>query len=106
MLNHGRLIGTLDPAGIDLERAFFALVHADDHKRTPSMNPAVRAAVHVEVTKARAGRVIITTTVLLVAGIAALAGSLTWAATSGNEQVIAQLGPMGERTGWNLLLVS
>ncbi len=29
VVNDGRLIGTLDPAGVDLERTFFALVHAD-----------------------------------------------------------------------------
>ena len=30
VVNRGRLVGTLDPAGIDLERAFFSLIHADD----------------------------------------------------------------------------
>lgn len=30
VINDGRAIGSLDPAGIDLERAFFAAVHADD----------------------------------------------------------------------------
>ncbi len=30
VVNRGRLIGTLDPGGIDLERAFFRLVHTDD----------------------------------------------------------------------------
>lgn len=30
VVNHGRVIGALDPHGIDIERAFFALVHADD----------------------------------------------------------------------------
>lgn len=30
VLNHGTVIGTLDPVGIDLERSFFALVHAHD----------------------------------------------------------------------------
>ncbi|WP_136707397.1 ABC transporter ATP-binding protein [Agromyces sp. H66] len=29
VINDGRVIGELDPAGIDLERAFFAQVHAD-----------------------------------------------------------------------------
>lgn len=32
--NDGRAIGTLDPAGVDLERAFFAAVHADDRSRS------------------------------------------------------------------------
>ncbi|WP_433157927.1 ABC transporter ATP-binding protein [Kribbella sp. CA-247076] len=30
VLNAGRIIGTLDPYGVDLERAFFDLVHRDD----------------------------------------------------------------------------
>lgn len=30
VINAGRVIGTLDPRGIDIERSFFALVHADD----------------------------------------------------------------------------
>lgn len=34
VINDGRAIGTLDPAGIDLERAFFAAVHADDIARS------------------------------------------------------------------------
>lgn len=34
VFNHGRVIGTLDPEGTDLERTFFRLVHADDERRT------------------------------------------------------------------------
>lgn len=34
IINDGRAIGTLDPAGVDLERAFFAAVHADDRARS------------------------------------------------------------------------
>ncbi len=30
VLNAGRIIGTLDPHGVDIERAFFDLVHSDD----------------------------------------------------------------------------
>lgn len=33
VINNGRLIGRLDPHGIDLERSFFELVHADDRQR-------------------------------------------------------------------------
>ncbi|MDQ3732933.1 MAG: ABC transporter ATP-binding protein [Actinomycetota bacterium] len=29
VLNEGRIIGGLDPGGVDIERAFFALIHAD-----------------------------------------------------------------------------
>ena len=34
VINAGRLIGTLDPGGADIERAFFALVHDDDLTHT------------------------------------------------------------------------
>lgn len=30
VINAGRVIGALDPHGVDIERSFFALVHADD----------------------------------------------------------------------------
>lgn len=33
VINSGRAIGALDPDGVDLERAFFALVHGDDLDR-------------------------------------------------------------------------
>lgn len=33
VINDGRLIGSLDPHGVDIERAFFVLVHADDDGR-------------------------------------------------------------------------
>ncbi|UFU04876.1 ABC transporter ATP-binding protein [Ruania halotolerans] len=33
VLNAGRVIGSLDPGGVDLERAFFSLVHAADERR-------------------------------------------------------------------------
>jgi len=36
VLNHGTIIGTLDPAGIDIERSFFALVHTHDQTRLPT----------------------------------------------------------------------
>ena len=32
VVNAGRTIGTLDPTGVDIERSFFALVHADDER--------------------------------------------------------------------------
>ncbi len=40
VLNNGRIIGTLDPGGVDLERAFFALVHADDERRAAAEEAA------------------------------------------------------------------
>lgn len=33
VLNHGRIIGSLEPEGVDLERRFFALVTADEQRR-------------------------------------------------------------------------
>lgn len=33
VLNAGRVIGTLSPHGLDIERSFFTLVHADDERR-------------------------------------------------------------------------
>jgi ABC-2 type transport system ATP-binding protein len=33
VINAGRLIGTIDPDGVDIERAFFDLVHSDDEQR-------------------------------------------------------------------------
>ncbi|TDC01605.1 ABC transporter ATP-binding protein [Micromonospora fluostatini] len=35
VVNRGRLIGTLEPAAVDLERAFFALVHDHEQERLP-----------------------------------------------------------------------
>lgn len=32
VINAGRLIGSLDPHGVDIERSFFELVHADDRQ--------------------------------------------------------------------------
>lgn len=61
-------------------------------------------ALAVEGRKTRASRVVLATTVLLVVGIALLAGSLTAAAAAGNDQVLAQLGPMADRVGWDRLL--
>ncbi len=62
------------------------------------------AAIAVEARKTLGSRVVVTTTVLLVAGIAVLAGALTAAAGGGNEQVLAKLGLLAGRAGWDLLL--
>jgi ABC-2 type transport system ATP-binding protein len=34
VVNRGRVVGDLDPAGVDIERAFFAQVRADEERRT------------------------------------------------------------------------
>lgn len=68
------------------------------------MNGSVlAAALVVELRKTAASRVMRTTTVLVVAGIALLAGALTLAATNGNDQIIAKLGPYAAQGGWALL---
>ncbi|THA27139.1 ABC transporter permease [Streptomyces sp. RKND-216] len=62
------------------------------------------AALTVEGRKTSASRAVLVTTVLLVVGIALLAGSLTWAAARGNERVLAQLGPLAGEAGWDRLM--
>ena len=66
------------------------------------MNP-LRIALATELRKAAASRVFRTVTVLLVVGITVLAGSLLFAARTGNEEILAKLGPLADETGWPLL---
>lgn len=64
---------------------------------------ALQIALGVEAHKALASRVLRATTVLVVAGIAVLAGALVSATRAGNQQIIDQLGPAAGETGWTLL---
>jgi len=64
----------------------------------------IGAALAVETRKTLASRVIQTTTAALVLGITVLTGALTAAARGGNDQILARLGPLADRTGWDLLL--
>lgn len=57
-----------------------------------------------EARKAAASRVMLTISVLLLAGVAAIAFGMLTAAASGEEQVIAKLGPAGELDGWERLV--
>ncbi len=66
------------------------------------MSP-LRIAFSVELRKTCTSRTIRTITVLIVVGIAILAGTLLAAARSGNEQILTQLGPLAQETGWNQL---
>ncbi|HEU4465639.1 MAG TPA: ABC transporter permease [Agromyces sp.] len=61
-------------------------------------------AVAVEARKAVASRVMVSITVLLLAGVAAIAFGMLLAAASGQEQVIAKLGPLAELDGWARLV--
>lgn len=63
----------------------------------------LRTALSVEAQKAMASRVYPTTSIFAVLGVAVLAGALVGSALTGNEQVIAQLGPLAGEGGWPLL---
>ncbi|GHG54614.1 hypothetical protein GCM10011331_20540 [Flavimobilis marinus] len=63
----------------------------------------LQTSVHVELTKAWRSRVLRTTTLLVVVGIAAIGGAMVAAADGGNAQIVAKLGPLADRTGWALL---
>lgn len=57
-------------------------------------------AIAVEARKAIASRVLTSTAILLVVGVAAIAAATTVAAHGGNEQLAAQLGPLAAEGGW------
>lgn len=65
---------------------------------------AFATAIAVEARKARAARVVLSTTVLLVAGVAALAATTSAAARAGDAQLLAKLGPVAAQGGWPGLL--
>ncbi|GAA4479711.1 hypothetical protein GCM10023190_23300 [Enteractinococcus fodinae] len=65
---------------------------------------ALRTALYVELRKARASRVLHLTAILLMVGITILAIALTISVNSGDEQVLAKLGPLADTTGWLLLI--
>ncbi|WP_353826489.1 ABC transporter permease [Agromyces sp. SYSU T0242] len=69
-------------------------------RRRSARVAGIGAAVAVEARKAVASRVMASTTVLLVAGIGALALVMLLAAASGEEQVLAKLGPLAGVPGW------
>ena len=68
------------------------------------MSSPLAVAIWVEARKARASPVVLGTTLLLVAGVAILSGTLLLAADAGNEQVLAQLGPLADRDDWGRLV--
>ena len=61
-------------------------------------------ALGFEARKAAASRVMLSISVLLLAGVAAIAFGMLAAAASGEEQVIAKLGPAAELEGWERLV--
>ena len=64
----------------------------------------MRTALLVERHKATASIVVRWATVLLVLGILTMATSMTLAATAGNEQMLAKLGPLADTDGWDQLI--
>ena len=68
------------------------------------MSSHLAVAIRVETRKARASRVVLGTTLLLVAGVALLSATMQLAADAGNEQVLAQLGPLADRDDWGRLV--
>ncbi|GAA1388212.1 ABC transporter permease [Catellatospora chokoriensis] len=61
-------------------------------------------AIAVEGRKSTASRVLTSTAVLLICGVAALAAATTAAAAGGNEQLAAKLGPLAAEGGWPAML--
>jgi len=45
VIHAGAIIGELDPHGVDLERAFFAMIHAADHTAQSVPNPTTKEAL-------------------------------------------------------------
>jgi ABC-2 type transport system permease protein len=68
------------------------------------VNAGLRAAIAVEARKAAASRVMGSVTALLVLGVTALSLGMLLAAASGDEQVLAKLGPIAGDGGWSGLV--
>lgn len=68
------------------------------------MSALFGTAVAVEARKARASRVMLSTTVILVVGVAALASGMLFGVASGDEQLLAKLGPAAAAGGWSGLV--
>ena len=68
---------------------------------TPS---SFAAAFSVETRKTTAARVVVSTSTLLIAGIATLSVASTLAAQHGNAQILAKLGPLAAAGGWEALV--
>ncbi len=64
------------------------------------MSSLLGAAIVVEAKKLAASRIVASATVLLVIGVSILVSSMAAAAEAGNEQILAQLGPIGNEQGW------
>jgi len=62
------------------------------------------AAAAVEARKARSARVLWATGILLVVGVAVLAGAMVAAVRSGNAEIAAKLGPTAATGDWSALL--
>jgi ABC-2 type transport system permease protein len=65
---------------------------------------AIGIAVLVETRKAVSSRVVPWTSGILIVGLAAITGGLLAAAASGDQRVLARLGPLASTDGWTLLV--
>ncbi|MEV1129143.1 ABC transporter permease [Agromyces sp. NPDC049794] len=68
------------------------------------MSAGLGSAIAVEARKAAASRVMASVTALLVLGVGALSLGMLLAAASGDEQVLAKLGPLADDGGWGGLI--
>lgn len=64
----------------------------------------MRAAIYVERRKTMASTVVRSATAFLVLGIIAMTAGMSLAASSGNEQARAKLGPLADKEGWDQLI--
>lgn len=77
---------------------------AGEHHEEGTALSALGAAIAVEGRKAWSARVLWATGLLLVLGVAMLAGAMVAAARSGNTEVTAKLGPAAASGDWTALL--
>lgn len=68
------------------------------------MSALLGTAIAVEARKSRASRVMISISVILIGGLAALTLGMLLGAASGDEQLLAKLGPLAGTAGWARLV--
>ena len=83
VMHRGRIVGALDPTGVDLERTFFDLVLTVGRSRRRQAGGLMLAAIRVEWLKLRRSRISLITTVLVGIGVPALTAGFLAAATRG-----------------------
>ena len=98
-MHDGRIVGTLPPDGIDLERQFFRTVEAAASGVRP-----VRTAILAELVKLGRSAIGRLVTVLLAVAVPAMAAGFVAAAESGgSSQVAVKVRPLVHGVGWDAL---